>query len=153
MEPRNRFQRMNSASLRSLAGRYDNPIPTRFLAPMDCLKIPAQYSRSWTPGLRATWKLSFQIKQVEILLQFPEIKVLRTPRAIYMKQRGFIAALHAFMCTRIRAGYTIQLCSGYKSFAHFQKSVFAFFKHIAIWNPDIFLLGFRILIFSDILQK
>ncbi len=41
MEPRNRFQRMNSASLCSLAGRYDNPIPTRFLAPIDCLKISA----------------------------------------------------------------------------------------------------------------
>ncbi len=26
----------------SLAGRYDNPIPTRFLAPIDSLKIPAQ---------------------------------------------------------------------------------------------------------------
>ncbi len=36
---------MNSASLCSLAGRYDNPIPTRFLAPIDCLKIPAQYFR------------------------------------------------------------------------------------------------------------
>jgi len=33
---------MNSASLCSLAGRYDNDIPTRFLAPIDCLKIPAQ---------------------------------------------------------------------------------------------------------------
>jgi hypothetical protein len=32
---------MNSASLCSLAGRYDNPIPTRFLATIDCLKIPA----------------------------------------------------------------------------------------------------------------
>jgi hypothetical protein len=39
MEPRNRFQWMNSASL---AGRYDNPIITRFLAPIDFLKIPAQ---------------------------------------------------------------------------------------------------------------
>jgi hypothetical protein len=29
---------MNSASL---AGRYDNPIPARFLAPIDFLKIPA----------------------------------------------------------------------------------------------------------------
>jgi len=36
------FQGMNSASLCSLAGQYDNPIPTRFLAPIDCLKIPAQ---------------------------------------------------------------------------------------------------------------
>ncbi len=41
MGPRNRFQGTNSASLCSLAGRYDNPIPTRFLAPIECLKIPA----------------------------------------------------------------------------------------------------------------
>jgi hypothetical protein len=35
---------MNSASLCSLAGRYDNHIPTWFLAPIkDCLKIPALY--------------------------------------------------------------------------------------------------------------
>jgi hypothetical protein len=33
---------MNSTSLCSLAGLYNNPIPTRFLAPIDCLKIPAQ---------------------------------------------------------------------------------------------------------------
>jgi hypothetical protein len=32
---------MNSASLFSLAGWYDNPIPLRFLAPIDSLKIPA----------------------------------------------------------------------------------------------------------------
>jgi hypothetical protein len=38
MEPRNRFQGMNSTSLCSLVGRYDNP---RFLAPIDSLKIPA----------------------------------------------------------------------------------------------------------------
>jgi len=43
MESRNRFQGMSSASQFSLAGRYYNPIPTRFLAPIDCLKIPAQY--------------------------------------------------------------------------------------------------------------
>ncbi len=41
--PENRFQGMNSASLCSLAGRYINPIPTRLLAPIDCLKIPALY--------------------------------------------------------------------------------------------------------------
>ncbi len=37
-----RFQGTNSARLCSLAGRYDNPISTRFIAPIDCLKIPAQ---------------------------------------------------------------------------------------------------------------
>jgi hypothetical protein len=34
-----RFQGINSASLCSLAGRCDNPVPTRFLAPIDCLKF------------------------------------------------------------------------------------------------------------------
>jgi hypothetical protein len=40
---------MNSASQCSLAGRYDNPIPTRCLAPKDFLKIPAQhdFSLAW----------------------------------------------------------------------------------------------------------
>ncbi len=32
---------MNSASLCSLAGRYETPIPRRCLAPIDFLKIPA----------------------------------------------------------------------------------------------------------------
>ncbi len=36
---------MNSASLCSLTGRHKNPIPTRFLAPIDYLKIPALYSK------------------------------------------------------------------------------------------------------------
>ncbi len=41
-EPRNRFQGIDSPSQCSLAGRYDNPLPTRFLSPVDCSKIPAQ---------------------------------------------------------------------------------------------------------------
>ena len=41
MEPRTRFQGRNSASLCSLAGPYDNPIPPRCLAPIDSLKISA----------------------------------------------------------------------------------------------------------------
>jgi hypothetical protein len=56
MELRNRFQGMNSATLCSLAGRYDNPIPTRFLAPLDCLKIPAQASGTAVPLYMLTQK-------------------------------------------------------------------------------------------------
>ncbi len=41
MGPRNWFQGMNSASLCCPAGRYENPIPPRFLAPLDFLKISA----------------------------------------------------------------------------------------------------------------
>jgi hypothetical protein len=33
---------MNSASLCSLTGQYENPIPPQYLAPIDFLKIPAQ---------------------------------------------------------------------------------------------------------------
>ncbi len=39
--PMNRFLGIDSANLCSLAGQYDNPIPTQFLAPIDCSKIPA----------------------------------------------------------------------------------------------------------------
>jgi hypothetical protein len=42
--PRNWFQGMNSASLCSLAGQYENPIPPWFLAPIDFLKISALYA-------------------------------------------------------------------------------------------------------------
>jgi hypothetical protein len=38
--PRNQFRQ----AVYSLAGRYDKPIPTRFLAPIDCFKIPALYT-------------------------------------------------------------------------------------------------------------
>ena len=33
---------IDSARLFSLAGRYDNPIPTRLKAQIDCFNIPAQ---------------------------------------------------------------------------------------------------------------
>ena len=42
--------RNHSASLCSLAGRYGNPIPTLFLAPIDCLKIPALNSSGGLGG-------------------------------------------------------------------------------------------------------
>ncbi len=45
MGPRNWYQGMNSASLCSLAGRYENPIPPQCLAPIVFLKIPALYTR------------------------------------------------------------------------------------------------------------
>ncbi len=51
MEPKNRFQDINSASLCSLAGRYDDPIPTRCLAPLDFLKIPALTEIQFLPPM------------------------------------------------------------------------------------------------------
>ncbi len=44
--PRNLFQGIDTASLCSLAGRYDNAGPTRFPATIDCFKIPALFPKS-----------------------------------------------------------------------------------------------------------
>jgi hypothetical protein len=41
---------MNSASLCSLAGRYEIPIPPRCLAPIDFLKIPALARKATQSG-------------------------------------------------------------------------------------------------------
>ncbi len=73
MELRNRFQGMNSASLCSLAGRYDTPIPPRFLAPVNCLKIPAQATYRLAesiPGLLKNSGIGL-LKSLKIRLWFP----------------------------------------------------------------------------------
>jgi hypothetical protein len=59
-EPRNRFQVINSASLSSRAGRYDNPIPTRFLAPIDCLKFQLRFLLPWGRILGRNWDKSLR---------------------------------------------------------------------------------------------
>ncbi len=33
---------LKNVKIPSLAGRFDNPVPTRFLAPIDCYTIPAK---------------------------------------------------------------------------------------------------------------
>jgi hypothetical protein len=40
MEPRNRSKELIPPA-HALAGMYNNPIPARFLAPLDCSKVPA----------------------------------------------------------------------------------------------------------------
>jgi hypothetical protein len=55
---------MNSASLCSLAGRYDNPITPRFLAPIDCLKIPALYNKSAEKGFYVDVVCAVEIRWV-----------------------------------------------------------------------------------------
>jgi hypothetical protein len=64
MEPKNWFQGTDSASLCSLAGRYDNPIPTQFLAPIDCSKIPARLWRLYiSPVLNIIYTFSLSKSQ------------------------------------------------------------------------------------------
>jgi hypothetical protein len=45
-KPRNQFQGINFARLCSLAGRYENPIPTRYLAPIECIKFHLSGTRA-----------------------------------------------------------------------------------------------------------
>ncbi len=82
MEPRNRFQGMNSASLCSLAGRYNNPIPSRFLAPIDGLKMPAQYTRTQCVrggGVWGHWR-GGGLRQINTCRKVPlQVNFLRWP--------------------------------------------------------------------------
>ncbi len=80
MEPRNRFQGINSASLCSLAGRYDNPIPTRCLAPIDffknsssvvCLKLWIYYSYYMGSLSAPYFPVNGEIKQNKSNLDVP----------------------------------------------------------------------------------
>ncbi len=78
MEPRNRFQGIDSASLCSLAARYENPIPTWFLAPIDCSKIPAQ----------EPWATICQRPRVDLNPQsrlYPQVRELRIWHQVLLK--------------------------------------------------------------------
>jgi hypothetical protein len=70
-EPRNQFQGIDSASLCSLAGRYDNHIPTRFLAPIDCVKILAQATKAG--GLDSLGSIPGLLKRLQIRALYPQV--------------------------------------------------------------------------------
>jgi hypothetical protein len=74
MEPRNRFQGMNSASLCSPAGRYDKPIPPRFLALIDSLKIPAVSLKVLKFGLRKGDLSAFVLRTVTCTLFVQQVQ-------------------------------------------------------------------------------
>ncbi len=105
MEPRTRFQGKNSASLYSLAGRYDNPIPTRFLAPIIFLQIPALY---YTDSFILSWggipeqrclkskktfsQVCFSMnKKVYYWKESKKVKILFQHRVNNCKRSGFVA--------------------------------------------------------------
>ena len=76
------------ASLCSLAGRYDNPVPPRFLAPMDFIKVPALERKDWKRQVnnrRNGWPFSsliswlffpFQTKYPPFVYQAPSLEVI-----------------------------------------------------------------------------
>jgi hypothetical protein len=67
----NRFlASLKSLQIRALAGWYDNPIPTRFLAPIDCLKIPALITKEVADLEQTSPRKSFSCTGV----QMPEYK-------------------------------------------------------------------------------
>jgi hypothetical protein len=82
---------MNSASLCSLAGRYENPIPPRCLAPIDFLKIPARIPDpnfsipdqkdpgSASKNLNSKTVFKFSNKRFERFFPDPEVKTAPDP--------------------------------------------------------------------------
>ncbi len=61
--PRNEFHQPSS-----LAGRYDNPIPPRFLAPIDSLKIPALSKNLSTVTVQPTLQYAIRVGAPEITI-------------------------------------------------------------------------------------
>jgi hypothetical protein len=55
----------------SLAGRYDNPVPTRFLVPIDCYKIPAKKLRSLLFTFSLTSERMKRESRRSSVVQFP----------------------------------------------------------------------------------
>ncbi len=72
-KPGNRFLGKNSASLRSLAGRYDNPIPTQILGPIDCSKNSSAYFRDCSP--RKRWERKTRAKSSFLFFIFSSLSV------------------------------------------------------------------------------
>jgi hypothetical protein len=77
----NRFRGIDFASLCSRTGRYGNPIPTWFLAPIDCSKIPAQVLTLEIPFLELEALLNCAKQYFEILSTFIIVKPIQLWRA------------------------------------------------------------------------
>ncbi len=81
-EPRDRFQGIDSASLCSLASLHDNPIPTLFLAHIDCYKIKFQSPGIYFQrgGIDSRESIIGILQRLQIRAQRVRIcKCLRTP--------------------------------------------------------------------------
>ncbi len=100
-EPRNRFQGMNSVSLCSLAGRYDNPIPPRFLAPIDTKKFQLciqDYESCYTVG-RSLLQLEFMCK-MEVLNVWNYANVRNHSTFV---SDGMVRSLSTYGCTEMHS--------------------------------------------------
>jgi hypothetical protein len=97
MDPINRFRGINSASLCSLAGRYDNSIPTRFLA---LFPLPHPHTQLYThPRIVTPPPHSMQLPY--------------SHRAIYLEVADFFRTTKSF--ARCSLPRTVQYClGGYK---------------------------------------
>ncbi len=97
----NRYQGIDSAILYALAGRYDNPIPTRLLAPIDCYKSPA-LSTPITP------KVLYCTVYVVLILALPLSLRCRVYRTVYCI---FTACKMQISVARLFITYSCQLNS------------------------------------------
>jgi hypothetical protein len=80
---------LNTLKVPSLVGRHDNPIPARFLAPMDCSKISAQqllYSQQET---RCQIQQKIAAEDMEMDFYYEKVKSV----AGYVQTEIYIAVL------------------------------------------------------------
>jgi hypothetical protein len=79
---------MNSACLCSQAGRYDNPIHARFLAPIDFLKIPALNPTPLFRDFKDAKKLIFS--SYFFLITYPQARTLSSVLKIKVFAKNFV---------------------------------------------------------------
>ena len=106
MDLRNRFHGIDSASLCSLAGRYDNPIPTWLLAPIDCSKIPALIEESVGRKVWRTLERALDIPRKEPWISLGMGHRYPSERALDIPRKGHrISSERAWISLRKDPGY------------------------------------------------
>ncbi len=129
MGPRNWCQGMNSASLCSLAGRNENPIPPRCLVPIDFLKIPALISSLiflLYPGV-----LTYSISRFDLIFRpCPD-----TLTFFHLSFLHFPSSTSAWLYLLCHSSFIFSFCIDLLSFSHFLFPHFPFLHWFALIFP------------------
>ncbi len=133
---------IDSASLCCLTGRYDNTIPTRFLAPIDCSKIPAQYCNQLnSPAPSANFLL-----YVWQILDFLPVLANRgwTNRKRSWKKEAWDPSFHNLECFWEFSGTIINLPCTRSTVKNTLKSLFSAVSHL--FTEETTLYDYRIIL-------
>jgi hypothetical protein len=109
-----------------MAGRFDNSVPDRFLAPIDCLKIPALSSLSPSSKNPQECKhVLYADKGENTAHEFPDLDV-----DLIMIDQGRVQIYRAYLCTSNPSPYNVPYLQVFFSLNYFNS------KSNLLVNPD-----------------